>query len=423
MTYTTIFDFISFLFLSGLLLSMISFVLVVCWKVIPKKERAQFAFWSFFSLAGLSFYSLFFIYFFPDLVVYKDGSRYYAEMLAISENPFLWNPWLGEGPGYSVTAKMGYSWIVGFLMWLTNTSSILVPIGFNIAIRVITGMIVYVIALKIGASYSISLLAMLFANFYPDCLYWTARVLREPLSLFLICFLVLNIIYFFKAKTLKKHLFWGTVLLFTTISIILVRAQLGLFLPLSLIVWSAIYIIKGNLFKNIRLSFFIIASASFLIIILLPYIEQQILRAVSARFISLMDYKFWMENFVQIFQSMPRVLTLVAREEHGVFGYLLFPFTLTFYICLMCGIYKMFKLHSAVINMRNNAVMNTIGICFISLFFIISLAMMDSINIRFRSTIIPILSPIAAFGLYFIIEKYHLSTAYECLIKLKWLKT
>src|SRR5690606_32105785 len=69
-----------------------------------------------------------------------------------------------------------------------------------------------------------------------------------------------------------------------------------------------------------------------------PLISEQIIGALGQKagheFLSL---AYWFENLGEVGESLPRVLTLWARQEHGAAGYLLAPFTISFFAGTLIG--------------------------------------------------------------------------------------
>jgi len=369
------------------------------------------------TLSGLllCFCVIIFYFVFPDRLLSKDGVRYFNEMKMISENPFAWNPFKGTGPGYNATAKMGYSYAVGFLMWITGAKTIIAPILFNITMSLLSGLISYVITLRMTKFSNIALIAMLGTIFYPETLYWNYRILRESTAFFLLMIIILSVLKLFDTPLWRNKVCWFVIMLLAALGISLVRAQLALILPLSLGCFFATSILlsPSKLFRYIA----ILILISIIYNLMWPVFEQQIAKAVGKSFLSaLLNISYWVNNIGILTSNLNHVLSLVARQQHGLLGYIIAPFVLCYTLFILFGIWLFVFKSSKTIKRY------AISLLLIVFIYILALAINGSINIRFRANMVPILWVFAAHGFWYLICKFKLKKVVVEILHLHYLK-
>lgn len=360
-------------------------------------------------LVKIIFVSIFFVVA-PDRTLSPDAVRYFWEMEQISEAPWEWNPFTGEGPNYAVTAKMGMSYLYGWIMFLFGgINSIYVPLALNILLGYLTCVVVFLLARKISNSNQVQLISLQFSAIYPELLFWNARILRENLTLFLIP-LLLYLVIDLTEKTRLQTLFFITLL---SLLVLLVRAQLILFIPLilfyyfllPLFIWLKSLLRFKLKLKDINYKFFIILlSLSVGFYWLKDLIFLQISRAVGSRILTYvtLNYGFWMSELSNISNNLGNVLTFTTQKGYGVAGLLIAPFTIfvfTNFILMIFNFKKIFKHQSK----------NAGLLIFVSTIFLLVLSAFGSINIRFRSTVMPMVIPLVITTFFHYLSRYKYS--------------
>lgn len=346
------------------------------------------------AVAFLSVIACVFHFLLPDLVLSTDGGRYLNEMKLMSLDPFAWNIFSGVGPGYSASAKMGYSWTVGFFMWIVGEGHISIAVIFNIFCAVGAALSVAILIYQLSSNYQVGLIGFWFVITFPELLYWTPRITREPLSIFLVSLLFSQAIEFLVLRSMrslsKLFIFGGGIALF----IMLVRAQLSLFFPLifALITFLTVLSTKRKRWKSVLISFVIFL---FLYWFIVPVFEAQIKYVVGSRVANLLNLELFMRELASQWKTnLAKVLTPVAREGHGAAGILLAPVLLFTLMVLSLGRLRLGKEISA------NPYNIPVFIILLAALYVLALVAIGSSNIRFRIYIWPILSPLVAFGVY-----------------------
>lgn len=400
---------------AGLLLSLSAFFsLFVSRSQLTIRQAKLGLVWSTFVFFLLSVYILAFFLLFPEWSVRADSLRYLHEIKMISAGPSDWNPWEGTGPDYNESAKMGYSYFIGSLMWLSGSTILFSALFLNLVMATLTAFLVFVFAVRVTDNEIVATLALIGSAFYPEILFWTGRILRETMVLFLSLIIFLAVVNLFDRPSKKGFFIWGGGLLLATLGLSIVRAQLVLLLPLAVGSWLLAYTATGRIKKiTLALSFFLMTMV---FLFLWPVFEQQIVRALTDKFLrQFLDLNFWLGNASEALNNVPRILTLVAREEYGVFGYLLSPFVISFSLLLAIGWI------GVLFNYRSDFFRHALAIILVSIFFVMALAFYERVNIRFRSVIMPLLCIMAAYGFWWIASSLRFSGSVSSLIRFEWL--
>lgn len=321
--------------------------------------------------------------FLPSMMVTPDGRRYLFEIREIAMAPWEWNPITGSGPYYQVTAKMGMSYLYGVILFLHQVDSLGAVLALNVFFSFLTGIAVFFLTRAIADDLRPAIVAMLFTAVFPEMAFWTARVARENLSLLFLPAFVYCCVRAFQTFR-PKYLAWGVVLLF---AILLTRAQLALFGVLILVYFAVASLRSGPKARVAGA----LAVGTLSLYLAYPVIEAQIARAVGRSFLqyTTFDPSFWMQQGEPLVQNIGSLLTPVARGSNGALGLLIAPFMLLTF-ALVGWVVIRFR---AIFGER--AVVAGL-LLFLSALFLAMLAVTGAINIRFRSTVAPLLLPVLA---------------------------
>lgn len=307
-----------------------------------------------------------------------DEVRYYHEIQQISRNPFLWNPVLGRGPDYQVTPKMGMSYLYGFIFFIFQTESYASVVLLNILFSYLTCVMIYKLTFLITNSKMASIASMFITAVYPEILFWNARILRENVTLFLVPALIyfsILMLEFYRTRYLIAVFLLSFCLLIT-------RAQLVMFLPLTLLY----YVIVNEEFGFKRILVWLISVVGFFV--LLPFVTTQIRRAAGSTFLMYLnfDYRFWISQLFIALGNLTDVLSLRTKAGFGAVDVLMLPFTIGALFVVVYSFIHRKDLYST------NKQMGLL--LFLYVVFVVLLAMSAATNIRFRSAGAPLLMPI-----------------------------
>jgi len=366
---------------AGLLALVISRVARAEWNAAGPAAARRFIHVSIAVLVLKVAFVVLFVQAFPERVLSTDGVRYFNETRQIAQAPWLWNPIAGTGPKYSESPKMGMSYLYGVILYAHGVDSLYGVLLLNVALAYLTCLMVYLLAGQLSDARLPAHLAMLGTAVYPETAFWTARVVRENLTLFLVPLLLYAAIRFRASPRLR----YAAIFLGSAVVLVLTRAQLGVLLLLI-----AGYYITSLLSERLRFRSLLIAVlVSLAGLGLLNFVRSQIREAVGQKmthFLSL-DLAFWVGRLDTLRESLPRLLSFVAREGYGLAGLLLAP--------AVAGVSVLFVL--AVLNARRifpgRSFAAGLLLCVV-LGFLFGLACAGLYSIRFRSTIAPLVIPV-----------------------------
>lgn len=333
-------------------------------------------------------YVLVFTQAFPERILSTDGTRYLYEMRQIAEAPWKWNPITGVGPHYDKSPKMGMSYLYGVILFMHGVDSLYAVLLLNLAFAYLMCLMVYLLTRQLSDAPLPAAMAMLLAAVYPETSYWTARVVRENLTLFLVPALV------YLAIRLRTSFRLRDVAAFvgTSVLLVLTRAQLGVILLLT-----AGYFLASLIWERLRPRTLILTLLMSLAGLgLLSFVKDQIREAVGqkmTRFLTL-DLSFWVERLETFFQTAPKLFSFVARGDHGLAGLLLAPAFLAVVLLYLLSILNARRIYPGRSFAAGLMIWVTLG-------FLFGLACAGLFSIRFRVTIIPLVIPLVAVTAYY----------------------
>jgi len=340
-------------------------------------------------------------YFFLPQLIYKDASRYFFEISSIAVDPRPWNAFLSQGPwGYDVSNKMGMSYLYGGTAYLFRADPLLSVFALNIFFSSLTALLGVALARFFNGHHRHDLWVLLALSFHPELFYWTNRVLRENLSIFLATLTIYLCTLLFRGRILTASFGLIATLLLTYFT----RAQLTLLFPFFCL--STLLVVSlQNFGKHLR-AFSIFLVVATILLLNMPHVSQlirslRILPPEISAFLNLSPPQAFHE-FIRLLQVLPRVLSF-APAAFGSLGVLLIPFSiLTFCGALLSIIHQFF---GERLNFRyGNAVLIS------SASFCIGLAVMDlytevPFGVRFRTPITPLLLTVAVPSVALFIEQ------------------
>lgn len=316
----------------------------------------------------------------PELIVADDGVRYFHEIRGIAEEPWRWNPFLGKGPNYQASPKMGMSYLYGSLLFAHQIKSVVGVLILNVVVGYFTCLVVFLLTWEISADADAAFIALLLTAIYPETLYWNGLVLRESLALLLVASLVYSLVRYYKYHA------WSylCMALVAALGLMLTRAQLVLFLPLILVYYATI----GGLFGSgkDRLRFFLqIIVLALALAAAFDFISKQVGAAGGAFLFEYLavDSGFWSEQVDRLLGNIGQSLSLVARQEHGAVGLVLAPFASAVMV-LSVGMILRFG-----VIFRGHRIEAGL-LLYLIVVYIIMLAMVGLPNIRFRAMVAPL---------------------------------
>lgn len=327
-------------------------------------------------------YVAWFAAYFPERVMETDGRRYAFEMRGISEEPWRWNPWSGTGPyGYAKTAKMGMSYIYGVLLFLHGTSSLYAILVLNVFFGALTCLAVFKLCGTVASAPTVQLASLYLAGIHPEMLFWNGKIVRENLTLMMVPVL------FYSAIKLKQthRLHYFVFLLITAAGLALVRAQLVLFVVM-IVAYDALLLIRQ---KNWIRSLCILLLSLGLVYLLGDLAREQISRAVGSaplRYLKL-DPLFWWAKIKAAIDPLPSLLSLAARQKHGVAGLFLAPFVGMVFALFLVAVIRFRRVFAGRTHAAGLLIVSSVA-------FILVVASSGLINIRFRATIAPLIIPV-----------------------------
>lgn len=328
-----------------------------------------------------------FAYAFPERMLTPDSLRYLYEISGIAQEPWRWNPIAGTGPHYEVTPKMGMSYLYGVILFLHQIDSLYAVLVLNIVVGLLTSIIVFFITKRLSDSLVPGYLAMLLTAVYPECIYWTARVLRENLALLLVPALVYASIRLYETYKLR-HLAYVAAI---AGSLLLVRAQLVMFVPLIALYFGVWSVVTG---KGVR-AVMVTAVAGLLLAFSFSFFESQIYQAAGSRALNLisLDPDVLLEHGNALLRNIDAVLSPVTEGNYGSAGVLILPFALGVAMLLILALLRFRRVFAANLGVAGL-------LLFLSASFLAALAMVGQLNIRFRSTVAPLVISLIAVSAY-----------------------
>jgi len=323
----------------------------------------------------------------PGLILPPDGRRYLFEIQQIAAAPWEWNPFTGAGPGYEVTAKMGMSYLYGVILFFHQIDSLAAVLGINVFFSFLTSIAAFLLVRTVTEDPRPAFLAMLLVAVFPETMFWTARVTRETLTLFLLPIFVYTCIRIY--ETLKvRYLCIAALLL---VLILLTRAQIALF-AILIVVYFGFLAVRG---ERRTQGLLVVAIGGLLLYAVYPIIEMQLVRALGRSFLVYLswDVEFWLSRWEPFTRTITRVLTPVARGSYGPAGVVLAPAVLAIFALTIFTVLRFRRIFGA----RAFAA----GLLlFLTAVFIVMLGLSGAVNIRFRSTIAPLLLPLLTVTLH-----------------------
>lgn len=319
----------------------------------------------------------------PEGVFSTDGYRYWYEIKNIAGEPWAWNPFTGQGPRYSETAKMGMSYLYGLISYAHGACSIEMVLIINVFFAVATSSLVGAITAQLCNSRNAILAATSLFAFFPETAYWTGRVVRENMAMFLVTLIALF------AIRLRNGFRIGDLLILSagTFALSLTRAQLVLFVPLIVVYYIATAIFcKIN--KNI---IFGICGSLFLVMFFRDLFTDQIEKSTGSTFLKYftLQPEFWIDQLEDGRDNILALLSLRARGAHGFAGMALAPFS----AALIGGFAASSLFFFQIFQERKR---DAGLLVFLVSIYICVLASAELINIRFRATIVPFMLALIA---------------------------
>jgi hypothetical protein len=324
----------------------------------------------------------------PDRGPSPDEQRYFSEIQQIAHAPWQWNPFTGTGPYYQVTAKMGMSYLYGSVLFLHRIDSLYGVLVLNVVFGLFTSLAVYLLTSRLSRSSTPAVIAMLLTAVYPETLFWTARVTRENMTLFLVPMLVYTSIRLFETYRLRHVVF----ALLEMAALLLVRAQLVMFAVLII----AFFGVRALLARNRARAIGVTLVASSLLAIGFSALKDQIRRAGGSEALKLLsaDPDFWSERGAGFFENLGGVLSPVARGSYGAVGILMAPFALAVLVLSALTILRFRRIFAANLTAARL-------VAFLSVSFLLALALVGRVNIRFRSTVAPLLLSLISVSMHY----------------------
>jgi|GEM_PF-5320547 len=315
-----------------------------------------------------------------SFVITPDSERYLFEIDGISEAPFLWNPFQGTGPNYMATAKMGMSYIYGVVMYVFQVKSLFAIFMMNCFFSTLISFLVVELSRIISnVSANVITAAFLLSLVHPEVMFWGARVARESMATFCVLYLFL-VSSKFAVKFRLSHLFLLGV---TSLSLLLVRAQLILFLPLTLVTHLMV-----NIRKKSRGYSFLLLGVTVLASVLLFGKLQTYIQKVSG----LQMTKVAQSGGAFSVESLKSVCTLMPTDVYGDLSFVFLPFNLIVSIGIFLFLGRLRKYLD-----ENRLALTMLLVCIIFLFAMIQTG---GENLRFRASIIPLLCCISCLGIF-----------------------
>lgn len=323
------------------------------------------------------FYILVFYQLAPERIFSTDGNRYFFEIQGIASAPWRWNPIEGTGPQYSVSAKMGMSYVYGLILFVHRIDSLFGVLGINLVMAYLTSVMVFLLTMRISDHYEDGLLAFVLCAIYPETLFWNARVVRENFVLLLVPLLVYAAIRLYETQLLR----YLAVALMATFLLAITRAQLALLFPLVL-AYFGVTVVCGFERKKVLAT---VGIMSLLFVLLRGFIENQIRAAIGSDLLRYMtvDPVFWVRQLENFIRHAPHLLSVYARQEHGLLGIFLVPVFVS----------AMALLALTFINFKKIFTKSYFAaglMAFLTVAFVFVVATFGLINIRFRATVAPL---------------------------------
>jgi hypothetical protein len=341
------------------------------------RDLDSWAKWLLLGLLPFRFaWAIFFFLVAPNWVTSTDSVRYLGEIEQISRGPLLWNPFLGKGPEYRASAKLGMSWLYGSLAHVFDVDPAFLSLLAGVVLSCLTFLLAFELARQVSSVPFVWVGSACLVAVHPQSLYWSGKIVRENLTIFLVAavFLVgLRLMDRWKVRSLL-------LLLVLTLALSATRAQLALFGPMVLVAVAWVHF---------RERAWITAISAVSVISVLPLIEGQIRRA-GAGPREILAYLSPSPEFLS--QAVARVIAspeLVQVKPHavGAFAWLLLPYSLLGWVGLGVAIWSFRSVFPLA---RSQAA--TLMVC--SLIYLAVLAAQDLTNFRAQATVLPLLAPV-----------------------------
>lgn len=320
----------------------------------------------------------------PDRIVYADAARYYYEIRRIAEAPWLWNPLTGTGPfGYDDTPKMGMSYLYGWILGCFQATSLIGILALNVAFLYITGYAVFLLTLRLSSSATAAAVGMATVGIYPETLFWVIRPARENIALPTVALVAYFGIRLFDTGRLR----WMVGLLALSAALLLTRAQLVLFTGLVFTYYG--FVVAGRVFfrGNLSGAAFVLAALVAAAVVA-PFAAEQIRSAAGSAIFRVMSL-----DALAVIATAERsngALRLIP-SGYGAAGLLMLPFAVAL-VALTIGTLIRFS------TIFRGGMVPAGMVLLMIIVFMTMLSVLGSINIRFRSTVAPLLIAFMAPG-------------------------
>lgn len=361
-------------------LNMIGLIVFAGWCVCKKIEpalRDKFIRISVLVLLIKCFYILLFVHVYPARVFSTDGERYFYEIQGVAQAPWEWNPIEGKGPRYSASAKMGMSYAYGLVLFAHRIDSLYGVLFINLVCGFLTCLFVMLLVLRLSWFNYDAIMAFFITGIYPETIFWNSRVVRENFTLMLVPLLVYASIRLWETHRIKYFL----VMLGATFMLVLARAQLSLLFLLIIGYVALLSVLRMNRPKSIMLSGALILAG----FLSWGFVKGQIKAAIGAQLLGYFSLNpgVWVEKINNFTVHAPELLSVFARQDHGMIGILIAPLFISALMIFIAAILNFPRIFS-----RNPEAAGLLVFLVVS--FVFSVAASGLINIRFRATIAPL---------------------------------
>lgn len=368
---------------------LIGFVALLCISHITwvARRRAGLALAMAFTL-GVSFLFIALSLPFHDEYKYFPDQVYYLYLIEhIAQNPADWNPLTGLGPSDELAMKIGYSYVVGLLVFVFGADPLLAALAFNLIMSIWLSVAVYHLSFLLSGSTGASITAAIISALYPEILIWRATVLRENVTLLLLTVLIYAVIRLNVTARLK-YVFLAIGM---TLALSLARAQLA-FMAIVLVVLSVPFYylrLSERIWSRRRMVGLVtLGILSLSLAVIWPYLQMRIFRVTGYQTLQdlpltphiwypvVTDALFW--------NTVLDVLSPIARGEQQIPGFLL-----AFVVVPMWSL--IFFSATRFKAIFREQMRNALFVLMFVLVFLMGLAYIGRPDIRFRSNIAPTL--------------------------------
>lgn len=318
-----------------------------------------------------------FVHFYPERVFSTDGERYFYEIQGVAHAPWEWNPIEGKGPQYSASAKMGMSYAYGLVLFAHRIDSLYGILFLNLVCGFLTCLFVMLLVLRLSWFNHDAIMAFFITGIYPETIFWNSRVVRENFTLMLVPLLIYASIRLWESQRIRYFL----IMLGATFMLTLARAQLSLLFLLIIGYVALVSILRMNRPKSIMLSGTLIVAG----LLSWGFMKGQIKAAIGNKLLGSFSFNpgLWVEKFNNFIVHAPELLSVFARQDHGMVGVLIAPLFISTLILFFAAMLNFSRIYG-----RNPEAAGLLVFLVVS--FIFSVAASGLINIRFRATISPL---------------------------------